>query len=211
MARYTGPVCRLCRREGARLYLKGERCGTSKCAVEKRSSAPGERSQGRPRRRRVSDYGLRLREKQKLRRTYGVYERQFRGYFEGAARRTGVTATLLLQTLERRLDNVVYRLGFASSRAQARQLVSHGHLAVDDRPVNIPSYLVGVGQTVSVVEGSRSAAPIVAALAGAGGRRLPPWLQIEGDSMRGKVISLPERSDIDTQVQEELVVEYYSR
>ena len=211
MARYTGPVCRLCRREGARLYLKGERCGTAKCAVEKRSSAPGERSQGRPRRRRVSDYGLRLREKQKLRRTYGVYERQFRGYFEGAARRTGVTATLLLQTLERRLDNVVYRLGFASSRAQARQLVSHGHLAVDDRPVNIPSYLVRVGQTISVVEGSRSAAPIVAAVQGAGGRRLPPWLQIEGDSMRGKVISLPERSDIDTQVQEELVVEYYSR
>jgi len=211
MARYTGPVCRLCRREGARLYLKGERCGTSKCAVEKRSSAPGERSQGRPRRRRVSDYGLRLREKQKLRRTYGVYERQFRGYFEGAARRTGVTATLLLQTLERRLDNVVYRLGFASSRAQARQLVSHGHLAVDDQRVNIPSYLVRVGQTISVLEGSRSAAPIVAAVQGAGGRRLPPWLQIEGDSMRGKVISLPERSDIDTQVQEELVVEYYSR
>jgi len=179
--------------------------------VEKRSSAPGERSQGRPRRRRVSDYGLRLREKQKLRRTYGVYERQFRGYFEGAARRTGVTATLLLQTLERRLDNVVYRLGFASSRAQARQLVSHGHLAVDDQRVNIPSYLVRVGQTISVLEGSRSAAPIVAAVQGAGGRRLPPWLQIEGDSMRGKVISLPERSDIDTQVQEELVVEYYSR
>ena len=211
MARYTGPVCRLCRREGARLYLKGERCGTSKCAVEKRSSAPGERSQGRPRRRRVSDYGLRLREKQKLRRTYGVYERQVRGYFEGAARRTGVTATLLLQTLERRLDNVVYRLGFASSRAQARQLVSHGHLAVDDQRVNIPSYLVRVGQTISVLEGSRSAAPIIAAVLGAGGRRLPPWLQIEGDSMRGKVISLPERSDIDTQVQEELVVEYYSR
>lgn len=211
MARYTGPVCRLCRREGTRLYLKGERCGTAKCAVEKRSSAPGERSQGRPRRRRISDYGLQLREKQKLRRTYGVYERQFRQYFAGAARRTGVTATLLLQTLERRLDNVVYRLGFASSRAQARQLVSHGHLAVDDRPVNIPSYLVRVGQTISVVEGSRSAAPIVAAVQGAGGRRLPPWLQIEGDSMRGKVISLPERSDIDTQVQEELVVEYYSR
>ena len=211
MARYTGPVCRLCRREGTRLYLKGERCGTAKCAVEKRSSAPGERSQGRPRRRRISDYGLQLREKQKLRRTYGVYERQFRQYFAGAARRTGVTATLLLQTLERRLDNVVYRLGFASSRAQARQLVSHGHLAVDDRPVNIPSYLVGVGQAISVVEGSRSAAPIVAAVQGAGGRRLPPWLQIEGDSMRGKVISLPERSAIDTQVQEELVVEYYSR
>ena len=211
MARYTGPVCRLCRREGARLYLKGERCGTSKCAVEKRSSAPGERSQGRPRRRRVSDYGLRLREKQKLRRTYGVYERQFRQYFAGAARRTGVTATLLLQTLERRLDNVVYRLGFASSRAQARQLVSHGHLAVDDQRVNIPSYLVRVGQTISVLEGSRSAAPIIAAVQGAGGRRLPPWLQIEGDSMRGKVKSLPERTDIDTQVQEELVVEYYSR
>jgi len=210
MARYRGPVCRLCRREGARLFLKGERCGTGKCAVEKRSSAPGERSQGRLRRR-ISDYGLQLREKQKLRRTYGVYERQFRQYFAEAARRTGVTATMLLQTLERRLDNVVYRLGFASSRAQARQLVSHGHFAVDDRPVNIPSYLVRVGQSVAVVEGSRTAAPIVAAVESAGGRRLPPWLQIEGDSMRGRVISLPERADIDTQVQEELVVEYYSR
>ncbi len=210
MAKYRGAVCRLCRREGVRLYLKGERCFSGKCAIEKRAYPPGEQAQRRMRRR-ISDYGIQLREKQKLRRMYGLLERQFRRYFAQAARRTGVTGEVLLQLLERRLDNVVYRLGFASSRAQARELVSHGHLMVNDRRVNIPSYQVRAGDTVSVAEPSRGCPPIVAAVAGAGGRRLPAWLQIEGDAMRGTVLSIPRRDEIDTQIQEELVVEYYSR
>ncbi len=210
MARYRGAVCRLCRREGVRLYLKGDRCFSAKCAIEKRAYPPGEQAQRRMRRR-ISDYGIQLREKQKLRRIYGILERQFRRYLAQAARRTGVTGEYLLQLLERRLDNVVYRLGFASSRAQARQLVSHGHFTVNDRPVNIASYQVRPGDTIAVDESSRSVPPIVAAVAGAGGRRLPPWLQIEADAMRGRVLSLPKRDEIDTQIQEGLVVEYYSR
>ena len=210
MARYRGAVCRLCRREGVRLYLKGDRCFSAKCAIEKRAYPPGEQAQRRMRRR-ISDYGIQLREKQKLRRIYGILERQFRRYLAQAARRTGVTGEYLLQLLERRLDNVVYRLGFASSRAQARQLVSHGHFTVNDRPVNIASYQVRPGDTIAVDESSRSVPPIVAAVAGAGGRRLPPWLQIEADATRGRVLSLPKRDEIDTQIQEGLVVEYYSR
>lgn len=210
MARYRGAVCRLCRREGVRLYLKGDRCFSAKCAIEKRAYPPGEQSQRRMRRR-ISDYGIQLREKQKLRRMYGLLEQQFRRYFGQAARRTGVTGEALLQLLERRLDNVIYRLGFAASRPQARELVNHGHFTVNDRPVNIPSYQVRPGDSISVVESSRSCPPIVAAVAGAGGRRLPPWLQIEGDAMRGTVLSIPARDEIDTQIQEELVVEYYSR
>jgi len=200
----------LCRREGVRLYLKGDRCFSSKCAIEKRPYPPGEQAQRRTRRR-ISDYGIQLREKQKLRRIYGLLERQFRGYFAQAARRTGVTGDTLLQLLERRLDNVVWRLGFASSRAQARELVSHGHFAVNDRPVNVPSYQVRPGDAIAVAGSSRSLPPIISAVATAGGRRLPTWLQIEGDAMRGRVISLPARDEIDTQIQEELVVEYYSR
>jgi small subunit ribosomal protein S4 len=210
MAKYRGAVCRLCRREGVRLYLKGERCFSGKCAIEKRPYPPGEHGQRRTRRR-ISDYGIQLREKQKLRRIYGVLERQFRRYFAQAARRSGVTGEALLQFLERRLDNVVWRLGFASSRALARELVSHGHFTVNDRPVNIPSYQVRQGDTVAVTGSSRSLPPIIAAVATAGGRRLPTWLEIESDAMRGTVISLPAREDIDTQIQEELVVEYYSR
>jgi len=210
MAKYRGAVCRLCRREGVRLYLKGERCFSGKCAIEKRPYPPGEQGQRRTRRR-ISDYGIQLREKQKLRRIYGVLERQFRRYFAQAARRSGVTGEALLQFLERRLDNVVWRLGFASSRALARELVSHGHFTVNDRPVNIPSYQVRQGDTVAVTGSSRSLPPIIAAVATAGGRRLPTWLEIESDAMRGTVISLPAREDIDTQIQEELVVEYYSR
>lgn len=210
MAKYRGAVCRLCRREGVRLYLKGDRCFSSKCAIEKRPYPPGEQAQRRTRRR-ISDYGIQLREKQKLRRIYGLLERQFRGYFAQAARRTGVTGDTLLQLLERRLDNVVWRLGFASSRAQARELVSHGHFAVNDRPVNVPSYQVRPGDAIAVAGSSRSLPPIISAVATAGGRRLPTWLQIEGDAMRGRVISLPARDEIDTQIQEELVVEYYSR
>jgi len=210
MARYRGAVCRLCRREGVRLHLKGERCFSGKCAIEKRPYPPGEHGQKRTRRR-ISDYGIQLREKQKLRRIYGILERQFRRYFAQATRRSGVTGEALLQFLERRLDNVVWRLGFASSRALARELVNHGHFAVNDRPVNIPSYQVRQGDTVAVTGSSRSLPPIVASVATAGGRRLPPWLEIEGDAMRGTVLSLPARDEIDTQIQEELVVEFYSR
>jgi small subunit ribosomal protein S4 len=210
MARYRGPSCRLCRREGVRLYLKGARCFSAKCAIEKRPYPPGARAQTRSRRR-ISDYGIQLREKQKLRRTYGLLERQFRRYFAEAAHSPGVTGEALLQLLERRLDNVVWRLSFASSRAQARELITHGHFAVNDGPVDIPSYQLRPGDTIAVRGPSRSLAPIVAAVASAGGRRLPAWLQIEGDAMRAAVISLPARDEIDTQVQEELVVEYYSR
>jgi small subunit ribosomal protein S4 len=210
MAKYRGPVCRLCRREGVRLNLKGERCYSGKCAIEKRPYPPGEHGQKRTRRR-ISEYGIQLREKQKLRRMYGVLESQFRLYFAQATRRSGVTGEALLQLLERRLDNVIWRLGFASSRALARQLVNHGHFTVNDRAVNIPSYQVRPGETVAVTGPSRSLPPIVASVATAGGRRLPPWLVIEGDAMRGTVLALPARDEIDTQIQEELVVEYYSR
>jgi small subunit ribosomal protein S4 len=198
-----------------RLYLKGERCLTPKCGIEKRAYAPGEHTQTRARsrhvRRRVSAYGLQLAEKQKLRRAYGVLERQFRRYFDEAEHRPGITGETLLQLLERRLDNVVYRLGFAGSRAQARQLVTHGHVAVNDGPVDVPSFLVKANQTVSIREKSRSLPPIVQAIEKAGGRRIPVWLQIEADSMRGRVLALPARAEIDTQVQEGLVVEFYSR
>jgi small subunit ribosomal protein S4 len=210
MARYRGPACRLCRREGVRLYLKGERCFSAKCAIEKRAYPPGEHAHARARRR-ISDYGIQLREKQKLRRVYGVLERQFRRYFKEATRRPGVTGETLLQLLERRLDNVVHRLGFASSRREARQLISHKHFTVNDQPVATPSYLVRPGDTIAVRDASRNLPPIVAAVERAGGRRLPSWLQTEGDAMRGSVQSLPARAEIDTQVQEELVVEYYSR
>lgn len=210
MARYRGPVCRLCRREGVRLYLKGDRCYSPKCEIEKRAYPPGQRAQARARRR-TSDYGLQLREKQKLRRIYGVLETQFRRYFSEAERRPGITGETLLQLLERRLDNVIYRLGIGLSRAQARQLVRHGHILLNRRPASIPSTLVRVGDTVEVVEASRRLPVIAAAVEKAGGRRLPAWLQTEADVMRATVVSLPTRAEIDTQVQEDLVVEYYSR
>jgi small subunit ribosomal protein S4 len=193
-----------------RLYLKGDRCYSPKCEIEKRAYPPGERPQ-RHRQRRTSDYGLQLREKQKLRRIYGVLERQFRRYFAEAERRPGITGETLLQLLERRLDNVVYRLGIAPSRVQARQLVGHGHMVVNGRRASIPSILVRVGDTVEVAEASRRLSVIAAAVEKAGGRRIPAWLQIEADAMRAKVGSLPTRAEIDTQVQEELVVQYYSR
>jgi small subunit ribosomal protein S4 len=210
MAKYRGASCRLCRREGVRLYLKGDRCYSAKCAIEKRPFPPGEQSQRRARRR-VSDYGTQLREKQKLRRTYGLLEQQFRRYFEQAERRPGVTGENLLQLLELRLDNVIYRLGLASSRAMAREMVGHGHYMVNDKPVNIPSYSLRATDSVSVCEKSRAVPAIIAAAASAGGRRLPAWLQVESDAMRGTIISLPRRDEIDTQIQEELVVEFYSR
>jgi small subunit ribosomal protein S4 len=200
----------LCRREGVRLYLKGDRCYSPKCEIEKRAYPPGQRAQARARRR-TSDYGLQLREKQKLRRIYGVLETQFRRYFSEAERRPGITGETLLQLLERRLDNVIYRLGIGLSRAQARQLVRHGHILLNRRPASIPSTLVRVGDTVEVVEASRRLPVIAAAVEKAGGRRLPAWLQTEADVMRATVVSLPTRAEIDTQVQEDLVVEYYSR
>ena len=210
MARYRGPVCRLCRREGVRLYLKGERCLSAKCGIERRAYPPGEHAQTRARRR-TSDYGVQLREKQKLRRIYGVLERQFRRYFAEAERRPGITGELLLQLLERRLDSVVWRLGLTSSRTQARLLIGQGHFSMNGKPVNVPSRMVRVGDSIAVRPKSRKVPPIVAAAEKAGGRRVPSWLQVEGDAMEATVISLPSRAEIDTQIQEELVVEYYSR
>jgi small subunit ribosomal protein S4 len=208
MARYTEARCRQCRREGGRLFLKGDRCYTPKCAVERRTYPPGQHGQGR---RKMSDYGLQLREKQKLRKIYGVLERQFRGYFQKAAGRPGITGENLLQLLERRLDNVVYRLGFASSRSQARQLVAHGHFTVNARRVNVPSYLVRPGDVVEVVGASRQIEPIQVSLSAVGGRRMLEWIQLDVENLRGQVLALPRRQDIDVEAQEQLVVEYYSR
>lgn len=209
MARYTGPVCRLCRREGMKLFLKGERCFSSKCAVEKRNTPPGQH--GAARRPKIVGYGLQLREKQKARRIYGVLERQFRGYFERASRQTGVTGELLLRQLELRLDTVSHRLGFATSRAQARQLVRHGHLLVNGRKVNIPSFQLKVGDTVTVKESSRKIAAIAAALEFGGHGTLAPWLEIDRAQFSGRVLSLPQRADISLPLQEQMIVELYSK
>jgi small subunit ribosomal protein S4 len=208
MARYTDARCRQCRREGVRLFLKGDRCYTPKCAVERRTYPPGQHGQGR---RKMSDYGLQLREKQKLRKIYGVLERQFRRYFAQAERRAGVTGETLLQLLERRLDNVVYRLGFAGSRSQARQLVAHGHFLVNGKPVNIPSYQVKPDDLIEVTQGSRQLEPIQVSLSAVGSRRMPEWLELDVENLRGRIVSLPRREDIDVEAQEQLVVEYYSR
>ncbi|MGQ9456607.1 MAG: 30S ribosomal protein S4 [Armatimonadota bacterium] len=204
------PVCRMCRREGVKLYLKGEKCYSRKCPVERRPYPPGQHGQMRMQRK-LSDYAVQLREKQKMRRIYGVRERQFRRYVREAVRRPGVTGENLLQLLEMRLDNVVYRLGFASSRAQARQFVSHGHILVNGKKVNIPSYQVRPGDTVEVAEKARDIPPIVAAVEAAGGRALPSWLELDVNEMRGKVLAVPTRDEIDTDVQESIIVEFYSR
>jgi small subunit ribosomal protein S4 len=190
------------------LYLKGDRCYTDKCAIQRRNYPPGQHGQGRGK---ISDYGLQLREKQKVKRMYGILEKQFRGYFERAERLRGVTGTNLLVLLERRLDNVVYRLGFANSRAQARQLVLHNHVLVDGRRVNIPSYLVKVGQTVQVTEKSRSSALVRDALEAAARRGLPPWLELEKEEAKGRVSMFPTREDITMPIQEHLIVELYSK
>jgi small subunit ribosomal protein S4 len=208
MARYSGSICRICRREGMKLYLKGERCYTPKCAVERRAYPPGMHAQSR---RKMSDYGLQLREKQKMRRIYGILERPFRRYFRAAERARGVTGDALLQRLERRLDNVVYRLGMASSRAQGRQMVAHRHFMVNGRRVSIPSRQVQTGDSIEVVPASRQSALILNAMAQAGGRLVPAWLEFDPAEMRARVVSPPSREDIDTPVQEQLVVEYYSR
>ncbi len=208
MARYTGPRCRLCRREGTKLFLKGDRCFTDKCAFERRSYAPGQHGQARVK---VSDYGIRLREKQRVRRMYGIQEAQFRRYFDWADRQKGVTGTNLLVFLERRLDNVVYRLGFAESRFQARQLVTHGHFLVNGRKVNIPSFLTRVGDVIEVAEKSRDIVPIKSALEAVARRGIPEWLDLESDAFKGTVKALPEREHITMPIQEQLIVEFYSK
>jgi len=209
VARYRGPVCRLCRREGMKLFLKGERCYKEKCAIERRNAPPGQH--GGMRRRKVRAYGLQLREKQKLRRVYGVLEGQFRRTFAEASRRKGVTGETLLQLLELRLDNVVYSLGFATSRSQARQLVRHGHIEVDGKRVNVPSFRVRQGMQIAVAEKSRSNQLIKEALEFAQGRGIPSWLELEADALRGRVAEQPAREDIRIPIQEQLIVELYSR
>ncbi|MBE3574812.1 MAG: 30S ribosomal protein S4 [Firmicutes bacterium] len=209
MARYTGPACRLCRRAGEKLFLKGERCYTNKCSIDRRNYGPGQHGQAR--RGKASEYALQMREKQKLRRIYGIMEAQFENYFEKAARKTGVTGEMLLQLLERRLDNVVYRLGFALSRAEARQLVRHGHIQVNGRKVNIPSYLVAAGDEVSVKEASRKIPRMVELSQGFRTRNVPKWLELNPETWTGKVLALPRREDIDMPVEEHLIVEFYSR
>jgi small subunit ribosomal protein S4 len=208
VARYTGAVCRLCRREGLKLFLKGERCYTDKCAIERRNYPPGEHGQARPK---FSEYSVQLREKQKLRRMYGVLEGQFRRYFAMADRAKGVTGETLLQLLERRLDNTVYRIGFATSRAEARQLVRHGHFRVNGRKVNVPSYLVRAGDTVTVRDRSQKVARIQESLELAQRRGVPDWLEITPESFAGRVKSLPARSDLTMPINEKLVVELYSK
>ena len=208
MARYTDARCRQCRRERMALYLKGDRCYTDKCAIQRRNYPPGQHGQGRGK---ISDYGLQLREKQKVKRMYGVLEKQFRGYFERAERMRGVTGTNLLVLLERRLDNVVYRLGFANSRAQARQLVRHNHVLVDGLRVNLPSFLVKVGQMVQVTEKSRTSPLVRDALEAAARRGCPPWLELEKEAAKGRVSMFPTREDITMPIQEHLIVELYSK
>lgn len=208
MARYTGPVCRLCRREGEKLYLKGDRCLSEKCAITRRSYAPGQHGQER---KKISEYGLQLREKQKLRRIYGILERQFARYFALAERRKGVTGENLLQILESRLDNVVYRMGLASSRAEARQMVRHGHFEVNGRKVNIPSYLVRVGDEIKLREKALASPRIKQLVAQAQERTVPEWLEVDLVKMTARVKALPLREQIDVPVKEHLIVELYSR
>ncbi|MHB1159779.1 MAG: 30S ribosomal protein S4 [Chloroflexota bacterium] len=208
MARYTDSVCRLCRRQGAKLFLKGDKCFTPKCPVERRAYAPGEHGQ---RRRKVSEYGTQLREKQKIRSIYGVLERQFRKSFEEAERRPGITGENLLQLLEMRLDNVVYRMGWASSRPQARQLVRHGHFKLRGRKTDIPSAQVKLGDVISVHEGSRDDEYFQTVIPSMAKKTIPKWLSLDPDGMSGRVLAAPAREEIDTAVSEQLVVEFYSR
>ena len=209
MARYTDAVCRLCRREGMKLFLKGERCYTEKCAIEKRNFPPGQH--GKSRKAKLAGYGLQLREKQKVKRIYGVLEDQFRRYFEAADRQKGITGALLLQMLERRLDNVVYRLGFATSRPQARQLVRHGHFLINGKKVDIPSYSLKQGDVVTVLGRSQKNPTIEHAMQEVKGRGIPDWLSFDAASISGRVVSVPTREQINLPVQEQLIVELYSK
>ncbi|MDD5451571.1 MAG: 30S ribosomal protein S4 [Desulfovibrionales bacterium] len=208
MGKYTGPACRLCRREGSKLFLKGDRCYSDKCAFERRSYVPGQHGQARVK---VSNYGLQLREKQKVKRMYGLLERQFRTCFEKADWQKGVTGTNLLVLLERRLDNAVYRLGFASARRQARHLVRHDHFLVNGKKVNIPSYLVKVGDVIEIKEKSRSVLVINEAIEAVVRRGVPQWLELDKDNFRGTVKAYPVREDLTMPMQEQLIVELYSK
>ena len=208
MARYTGAVCRLCRREGKKLFLKGERCYSEKCSVGIRAYAPGQHGQGR---KKSSEYGLQLRAKQTARRFYGVQENQFHHYFEIAERKQGITGDNLLKILEGRLDNVVYRVGFASSRAEARQLVGHGHFEVNGSRVDIASYLLKAGDVVTVCEKSRGSEKIKAVVEANSARPVPQWIDVNRDDLSAKVVALPERDQIDAPVEEQLIVEFYSK
>ena len=208
MARYRGSVCRLCRREGQKLFLKGDRCYSERCSVERRAYPPGQHGQGRPR---FSDFGVQLREKQKVKRMYGLLEKQFAATAHKASRMKGRAGDNLLNLLERRLDNVVFRLGFATSRAEARQLVKHGHFTVNGRKTTIPSFLVKPGMKINVREKSQQIARIVGALETLEGRSVPGWLEIEKEQFEGTVTALPQREDITLPIEEQLIVEFYSR
>lgn len=208
MARYTDASCKLCRREGQKLFLKGERCYSNKCAIARRPYAPGQHG---AQKKKLSGYGLQLREKQKAKRFYGILESQFRKYFEMANRKKGITGEILLQLLESRLDNVVYRMGFATTRAEARQLVTHAHFVVNGKKVNIPSYLVKVGDEIAVSEKGRKSPRFKEILDITGSKVVPKWLEVDQENLKGKVVALPEREDIDLNVQETLVVELYSK
>jgi len=208
LARYTKSACRLCRRENLKLFLKGERCYTEKCAIDRRNYAPGQHGQNR---RKFSDYGAQLREKQKVKRLYGLLESQFRNTFEEADRQKGITGEVLLFLLERRLDNAVYRLGFANSRDEARQLVRHNHFSVNQSKVNIPSYLVKPGDVIEVREKSKKVVRIQEALEGVARRGIPQWLELDKDQMKGNVKSMPTREEITIPIQEKLIVELYSK
>lgn len=208
MARYRGSVCRLCRREGEKLYLKGDRCAGNKCSVERRSYAPGEHGQGR---RKLSTYGVQLREKQKAKRIYGILERQFRRYFQTADRYRGMTGTVLLQLLERRLDNMLFRLGLAPSRAAARQLVRHGHVLVDNQKVDIPSYLTKPDQDIALVDKMKNNPIVQAGLEAAEKRERLPWLAYSPETLSGSLVNVPDRDEIPVVLNEQLIVELYSK
>ena len=208
MARYRGSLCRLCRSEGLKLFLKGDRCYSDKCAFERRGYAPGEHGQSR---RKKTDYGVQLREKQKLKRMYGLLEKQFRGYFDKADKKKGVTGTNLLVFLERRLDNMVYRLGLANSRNEARQLIKHNHFLVNGKKVNIPSYLITVGDRIQVKEKSRNVSRILEAVDTVARRGIPQWLELDKDNFTGTVKRFPSREELTMPIQEQLVVELYSK
>lgn len=208
MARYTGASCRLCRREGQKLFLKGERCYSDKCAIARRQYAPGQHGQNR---KKVSEYGLQLREKQKAKRYYGVLESQFAKYFDMAERKAGMTGENLLKILETRFDNVVYRLGLASSRKEARQLVLHNHFTVNGKKANIPSMLLKVGDVIAVTENSRTSDKIKAVVEANSARPVPKWLDADSNTLTGKIVEMPAREDIDLEVEEHLIVELYSK
>jgi len=208
MARYTGASCRLCRREGQKLFLKGERCYGGKCALSRRAYAPGQHGAAK---KKLSEYGVQLREKQKTKRFYGILESQFRKYFEIADSKKGITGEVLLQLLETRFDNVVYRMGFGTTRAESRQLVTHGHFEINGKRVNIPSYLTKVGEAIEVCEKSRKSPRFKEILDITGSKVVPKWIEVDQENLKGRVVALPAREDVDLPVQEHLIVELYSK